>query len=859
MQNEDSIDRSEIIEKVLQTNKNDNNERSSTITYINGSLLRRQHQKLQPLQAPRIDFLLPPKLVSIEKQISGPSAEIVFSVKPLQDSQLKPIEEFYSRLVEKVDQRYTNILEMKKAELENQELLLTSLQALFDQESKRVTTENGRQTIDKQEVEEKLADILPLLDVTYKKSEESLKLLKEFDDLINKAAYFCVDNNENVISTRMQSGLFEYQTISPEKMLAMTDEEEMKVKDSCLHVISKHLNIMEICFQQLTLSLKLIKERREEVDGAKAMCERVKQKITLFRQKEERKIIDEESETTGDIILPETISFDNVSCFYCPEWPTKAQNWLSRCRKWPSESNVQAIASKGSYLVAKQSDHDVKSRLEWRLSFSSAEISIAKLRSPRMQYCYFVFKALFYRYLKAGFSEEIPSLTSYIAKTCMLNVSEEQEVSWWDENTITTCVIHLLRYLDKSLAEGCLVHHFIQSLNLLVDISQHTIRKSREVVSNILENPSDHITIDEVSLQIFNSVSQEVSQLNALAECTGTKTSKESYQEVSDLYTRLLSLHAKMTQCELLSDIYMLSAKIGMVEKVIAAQESMMGLASVLNDASKSFTQDFLKVNKSNLIENKRLLEEATTKADRVLGEIAKMFSLDQCMVCDICKKRIKCKQHRYTCAQGCDFDVCLSCVSQCAKSTNTNNKKGTEEGQSTGNGCDNNASEKNIANTSLDTPNDNKDNVEDEILKLYLTSRKAIYIGHISETDNNTVNRPNNRFHEHTLRTTNQCSLFCYTNLNLMKFGMSPEQASQLSSNQMLEYTKETQTLFTALGTKNKKLAHFIGGNESVVTGLLQELYQSLGLEYNSVYGKTRLPKELPYAAQKTFVNLIF
>ena len=80
------------------------------------------------------------------------------------------------------------------------------------------------------------------------------------------------------------------------------------------------------------------------------------------------------------------ISFDNVSCFYYPYWPEISEEWLKRERKWPSEDVVKKIADKGCYIVPKQSRPDEIHRLEWRYSFSLAEIKLALNRTPKTEH-----------------------------------------------------------------------------------------------------------------------------------------------------------------------------------------------------------------------------------------------------------------------------------------------------------------------------------------------------------------------------------------------------------------------------------------------------------------------------------------
>ena len=792
MQAEEYIERENLIEE------------DEGVRYINGDLLRRQHQQFQPTQAPRIDFVQPPKLITVERKISGPSAEIVFSVKPIQGKDLKHIEHFYTKLVDTIKHKYSYLLERSQSCLEMQSILKSVLQALFDNESRRVVTKNGRETISRQEIEDILVELMPYLDTFYESNDPFLALLRDFRDLLNKTKFFCVDSKDKLISKQLMDGVIEnavMKEISPSKILELNKEEEMKVDDSCLHLISKHLNVMDLFFQ-FSMQLQTIKNEEEEKENVMRMCGEVKQKIVTFRETQASL-----KEEVKENQIPETISFDNVSCFYCPIWPPVARNWLSRRRSWPEEAEIQAIAAKGCYFVPKQSDHDATHRLEWRLSFSSAEISIAKLRTPRMRYCYFVFKSLFYKHLKV-LSEDVPCLPSYVAKTCMLNVSEDKEVDWWDRNSITTCVIELLQYLDRCLKKNSLTHHFIESLNLLADASPQTIRESREVVSQILRDPSTNIVIDGRPLEIFTAVAHEVSELNSLSG-TSTKTSEESYGEVSSLYSQNMMIQAKITQCQLLGEVYQLTGKIRMAEKVINAQEQHLAITNTNNQA-KAMTQRFLQVNKETMEENRQLLKDATSKAGRVLGEIASLFGLDRCMVCDICQQKIPCKQDRFSCKE-CDFDVCARCMTSKVNSSH-NNKDSSNANQE----------------DSEDSPTSNHEDKHDAT-----TNNKDTNPTYISKSIDGTP------LHEHPLLPTNECSLYCYTNFNYMKLGMTPDQASIVNLEEMLKISEKMPDLIAALGTKSKNLASAIGGDDSIISGLLQELYTDLGLKYKDAYGK--------------------
>lgn len=787
-------------------NKDDLIEYSNGIKYINGDLLRRQHQQYQPPnQAPRIDFVLPPKLITVEQKISGPSAEIVFSVTPIQYDELKHVEKFYSALVDTIEHKYRLIYDAYESSLEMQSILQTVLQALFDTEAERIGLSKDHRTIERQEIEDILAELTPHLNTFYAKCETNSVFLQDFRDLLNKAEYFCVDDKDNSMKKQFIETISNNSVIqesTPSKILQFNNEEEMKVEDSCIHLISKHLNVMNISFQN-SINLEAIQKRNGEMERIKRMCSEFKQNIIAFRESQ-TDVGEEQS------LCPEVISFDNVSCFYCPTWPSVANPWLSRNRCWPEEAYIETVAEKGCYFVSKQSDHDTTHRLEWRISFSSAEISIAKLRTPRMKYSYFIFKSLFYKHLKAKaivVEDEINSnLPSYVAKTCMLNICEIKQVDWWEENSITECVLELLTYLKQCLEKKWLTHHFIEELNLLADVSPQIILEKLEIVSSIIEDPFTHIMIDSRSLEIFNTIAREVAELNSMLD-TGTKTSEESYTEISSLFAQNKMFHAKNVRVALLSDIYKYTGKISMAEKVIEIQE--MNLSNASEGPAKSMTQGFVQVNKENLRESRQLLEVATAKADLILGEIAAMYGMNSCKQCDICQKNIPCKQVRYKCNTACNFDVCAQCMK-----TACSDKQPTDE----------------------DSPDTNQEEMRDNSLT---TRPQNDNDDSLSSTNSTTATTTIIRqLHEHPLQQTSECSLYCYANYNHLKLGLDADQAFMANMMEGLRISKEYSKLYVAIGTRSKKHASLMGGDNSTVSGLLKQLYTDLNLAYKNVYG---------------------
>ena len=367
------------------------------------------------------------------------------------------------------------------------------------------------------------------------------------------------------------------------------------------------------------------------------------------------------------------------------------------------------------------------------------------------------------------------------------------------KKTASQRVLEILGYLKRCLEERWLVHHFIENLNLLAGASPQTIQKNLEIVSRIIEDPFTHITIDSRSLEIFNAIAQEVSELNSLLS-TGTKTSEESYTEVSSLFAQKMNLHAKNVRFNLLSDIYKYTGMTKMAERVIKAQELQLSVAS---DTGKSATQGFIQVNNENLEKNRQLLKIATSKAELVLGEIAALYGMNSCMRCDICQgKNIPCKQERFKCNSTCDFDVCT----QCMDCTGITDKPGAEN--------------------SLNTIEEENEEIPQK--SDFLSNNPATQICVTTS------------LHEHPLQQTSKCSLYCYTNYNHMKFGLNADQAFMANMMEGARLIEETSKLYIAIGTTSKKHNSLMDGDNSTLSELLQQLYTDLSLSYKATKGKS-------------------
>ena len=218
-------------------------------------------------------------------------------------------------------------------------------------------------------------------------------------------------------------------------------------------------------------------------------------------------------------------SIDYVPCIQLQFWPSVAAHWKTRDRLWPAQSVVDETVSKGAHLVGKEFCHET---LDWRLSFSVAEIDLASQWSPAQHFVYFVFKALFYAFIKplsAHYTtDSLPThatgkqyLTSYMAKTIMMWTSESVEQSWWTEDNAGECLTVLLLALQSAFETRTLQHYFVSSVNLLEDHPDILASSVVATIDSILADPAavvDQLKSCFKKIEIFfNAMPEEEKQV----------------------------------------------------------------------------------------------------------------------------------------------------------------------------------------------------------------------------------------------------------------------------------------------------------------------------------------------------------
>ena len=356
------------------------------------------------------------------------------------------------------------------------------------------------------------------------------------------------------------------------------------------------------------------------------------------------------------------IHIDNVPCFYAPFWPNAASTWVERKRLWPNLDVVRSIQKAGFHIVPKNSPEG-DDQLEWRLSFSAAETVIALHRSEKQNYIYFLFKSIFYRFVKTYNKEK--SLPSYLCKTVMLWVCEQQPQTWWEAKLPEDCVLYLIKVLHTSIKQKHLKHYFIEGLNLLEHYSL-----------SILTNAESALIILEK--QVYKTLKSMLASMRKKIEVLQAHLIvKPSYPfdlSVAFIYKQhsLSKLNLVLVEYVELFLYSYFHESCCLYEEISRTKAEIIIIAQIIDLYTKFLLlQENEELKQQCLAQEKKLgnLMLQITALDKAISTFffgLKSLILLSCAKCDICGQIIKCESKRYSCsmckAVG-GFDVCLQCI----------------------------------------------------------------------------------------------------------------------------------------------------------------------------------------------------
>ena len=155
------------------------------------------------------------------------------------------------------------------------------------------------------------------------------------------------------------------------------------------------------------------------------------------------------------------VDFDEVPCLRIPVW-WFSDEFFTRHRRynWPPKEVRENIRSYGLHLVPVGVLGSQTEKLQWRLSFSRAEVMVTSDLTD-LQKCAFVA----FKLCKNALGEDGKVIKSYFGKTALLWLCEQTPTEDW--TSVTQGVLKLLDYLEPAVSKGNLPCFFWSRINLL--------------------------------------------------------------------------------------------------------------------------------------------------------------------------------------------------------------------------------------------------------------------------------------------------------------------------------------------------------------------------------------------------------
>ena len=234
------------------------------------------------------------------------------------------------------------------------------------------------------------------------------------------------------------------------------------------------------------------------------------------------------------------LSIDRVACVRCLSWPPQAAAWPTRHRNydWPDSATVDRVVSNGCDMVQvahrQCREDELAGKLQWRLSFSRAEIILLNSWMPAQQIVYHMLRF----FMRTEHLTESTTPSNYQIKTLMLWACELKQRSRWtvDLSLVRICV-ELLQIFAVWLSESRCKSYFINcnlvdtssSLKViagrLLSIDRHWL--SLWFVNNYIQQ-SAHVCPQFIS-QLFDDVSTNTKLENAVSALVDWRLKKTAF------------------------------------------------------------------------------------------------------------------------------------------------------------------------------------------------------------------------------------------------------------------------------------------------------------------------------------------
>ena len=169
----------------------------------------------------------------------------------------------------------------------------------------------------------------------------------------------------------------------------------------------------------------------------------------------------------------EDFNIDYVDAVFCPIWPSGAEEWITRKREhgWPTDELINGVVQGGFHLVGKPHPYHQESKVEWRFSFSKAELILITNWNANQLYIFQILKFIKNDLIERCCGGTQSLLSTYHFKTLMLWACEEKSEDFWDDENIVTSVQELMINMIEWLVEKRCPNYFVRINNMLDFIS----------------------------------------------------------------------------------------------------------------------------------------------------------------------------------------------------------------------------------------------------------------------------------------------------------------------------------------------------------------------------------------------------
>ena len=166
------------------------------------------------------------------------------------------------------------------------------------------------------------------------------------------------------------------------------------------------------------------------------------------------------------------LAYDKVRGMWCPKWPQSAKDWSTRVRNygWPTTDRIYDVVQNGCHVVYVQHRACRDDKLQWRFSFSIAELILLQSWTPAQQIVYHLLRYFSKRQLiQKNCIKQDEVLCPYHLKTLVLWTCEEMPPEWWNSSSVIEICCDLLKRLSGRLKRRYLPNYFIPEANLFHD------------------------------------------------------------------------------------------------------------------------------------------------------------------------------------------------------------------------------------------------------------------------------------------------------------------------------------------------------------------------------------------------------